>query len=63
MLRGYNSFTLNTYHFTGGRGNNNAPGRAAKVVLVYFIGGCTYSEIAALRLLGKLKGLTITHTC
>ncbi|XP_052277232.1 vacuolar protein sorting-associated protein 33B-like isoform X2 [Dreissena polymorpha] len=49
----------------GGRGNNNAPGRAAKVVLVYFIGGCTYSEIAALRLLGKLKGFRflVATTC
>ncbi|KAL4227335.1 Vacuolar protein sorting-associated protein 33B [Mactra antiquata] len=34
----------------------NQPGRAAKVVLVYFIGGCTYSEIAALRFLGKQTG-------
>ncbi|XP_056021791.1 vacuolar protein sorting-associated protein 33B-like isoform X1 [Ostrea edulis] len=28
----------------------------SKVVLVYFLGGCTHSEIAALRFLGKLKG-------
>ncbi|XP_062574358.1 vacuolar protein sorting-associated protein 33B-like isoform X2 [Saccostrea cucullata] len=28
----------------------------SKVVLVYFLGGCTYSEITALRFLGKLKG-------
>ncbi|XP_033112639.1 vacuolar protein sorting-associated protein 33B-like isoform X2 [Anneissia japonica] len=27
-----------------------------KVVLVYFLGGCTFSEIAALRLLGAMKG-------
>lgn len=27
-----------------------------KVVLVYFIGGVTYSEIAALRFLGRKKG-------
>ncbi|XP_033634105.1 vacuolar protein sorting-associated protein 33B-like isoform X1 [Asterias rubens] len=27
-----------------------------KVVLVYFLGGCTYAEMAALRLLGKIKG-------
>ncbi|XP_022108783.1 vacuolar protein sorting-associated protein 33B-like isoform X2 [Acanthaster planci] len=27
-----------------------------KVVLVYFLGGCTYAETAALRLLGKIKG-------
>ncbi|XP_022334055.2 vacuolar protein sorting-associated protein 33B-like isoform X1 [Crassostrea virginica] len=28
----------------------------SKVVLVYFLGGCTYSEITALRFLGRLKG-------
>ena len=32
------------------------PGRAAKVVLVYFLGGCSYSEISALRFLGKQTG-------
>ncbi|KAL5004381.1 hypothetical protein ScPMuIL_017837 [Solemya velum] len=37
------------------RGTSNTP-PAARVVLVYFLGGCTYSEIAALRFLGKLKG-------
>ena len=35
---------------------SNTPGRAAKVVLVYFLGGCSYSEIAALRFLGKQTG-------
>ncbi|XP_052795879.1 vacuolar protein sorting-associated protein 33B-like [Mya arenaria] len=40
----------------GGKAMSNQPGRAAKVVLVYFIGGCTYSEIAALRFLGKQTG-------
>ncbi|XP_063433464.1 vacuolar protein sorting-associated protein 33B-like [Mytilus trossulus] len=29
---------------------------SSKVVLVYFLGGCTYSEISALRFLGRLKG-------
>lgn len=32
------------------------PDLASKVVLVYVIGGVTYSEIAALRFLGKKKG-------
>uniref|UniRef100_A0A1E1X9V4 Putative vacuolar sorting protein vps33/slp1 sec1 family n=1 Tax=Amblyomma aureolatum TaxID=187763 RepID=A0A1E1X9V4_9ACAR len=31
----------------------------AKIVLVYFLGGVTFAEIAALRLLGKLKGYYI----
>ncbi|XP_071964931.1 vacuolar protein sorting-associated protein 33B-like isoform X2 [Antedon mediterranea] len=29
---------------------------SSKVVLVYFLGGCTFAEIAALRLLGAMKG-------
>ncbi|CAM9768585.1 unnamed protein product [Lampetra planeri] len=34
-----------------------APGLSrAKLVLVFFLGGCTYSEIAALRFLGRAKG-------
>lgn len=32
---------------------------AMKVVLVFFLGGCTFSEITALRLIGKLQGLKI----
>lgn len=40
-----------------GKGASAAPNDpASKVVLVYFIGGVTYSEIAALRCLGKKKG-------
>ena len=35
---------------------SNTPGRAAKVVLVYFLGGCSYSEISGLRFLGKQTG-------
>lgn len=31
----------------------------AKIVMVYFLGGVTFAEIAALRLLGKLKGYHI----
>ena len=45
---------------------SNQPGRASSVVLVYFIGGCTYSEIAALRFLGKQQGmdnLALGHCC
>ena len=35
----------------------------SNVVLVYFLGGCTYSEITALRFLGKVKGiLTNIHS-
>ncbi|XP_013390151.2 vacuolar protein sorting-associated protein 33B-like [Lingula anatina] len=32
------------------------PNKYLRVVLVYFLGGCTYSEITALRFLGKVKG-------
>ena len=40
--------------FTGG---SSAPRSASgRIVLVYFLGGCTFSEITALRFLGKLKG-------
>ena len=39
---------------------SNTPGRAAKVVLVYFLGGCSYSEISALRFLGKQIGKLMT---
>lgn len=31
----------------------------SKIVMVYFLGGVTFAEIAALRLLGKLKGYNI----
>lgn len=40
----------------GGKAASNTPGRAARVVLVYFLGGCSYSEISALRFLGKQTG-------
>ena len=36
---------------------------SSKVVLVYFLGGCTYSEIIALRFLGRLKGKGWYYTC
>ncbi len=34
----------------------NSGSGAEKTVLVYFLGGCSYTEIAALKLLGKQKG-------
>ncbi|XP_060062741.1 vacuolar protein sorting-associated protein 33B-like [Ylistrum balloti] len=40
-----------------GKGSStNATSPSQRVVLVYFLGGCTYSEITALRFLGRLKG-------
>ena len=42
---------------SGGKPLSNTPGRAATVVLVYFLGGCSYSEISALRFLGKQTGI------
>ncbi|KAM8876699.1 vacuolar protein sorting-associated protein 33B isoform 1-T2 [Synchiropus picturatus] len=37
-------------------GNNGAQSDAQRLVLVMFLGGCTFSEISALRFLGKEKG-------
>ncbi|KAM9817251.1 vacuolar protein sorting-associated protein 33B [Neosynchiropus ocellatus] len=37
-------------------GNNGAQNDAQRLVLVMFLGGCTFSEISALRFLGKEKG-------
>ena len=37
-------------------GATAAVGDPVRVVLVYFLGGVTFTEIAALRLLGKIKG-------
>ena len=38
--------------------------KSSQVVLVYFLGGCTYTEIAALRFLGRLRGASYAHaTC
>lgn len=39
---------------SSGGSSSNSP--ASRVVLVYFIGGCTFTEITALRFLGRLKG-------
>lgn len=40
----------------GKGGATSASTPSERVVLVYFLGGCTYSEITALRFLGRLKG-------
>ncbi|OWF36524.1 Vacuolar protein sorting-associated protein 33B [Mizuhopecten yessoensis] len=39
----------------GKGGTTSATSPSQRVVLVYFLGGCTYSEITALRFLGRLK--------
>ncbi|KAL3865585.1 hypothetical protein ACJMK2_042960, partial [Sinanodonta woodiana] len=41
-----------------GKGQVKPGPSPAKAVLVYFLGGCTYSEIIALRFLGKKTGYT-----
>lgn len=49
--------TIKTWYgpaFTHHDGSSLPPTRDAKVVLVYFIGGVTFSEVNALQLLGKL---------
>ncbi|XP_069135773.1 vacuolar protein sorting-associated protein 33B-like [Argopecten irradians] len=40
----------------GKSGGSSGSPPSQRVVLVYFLGGCTYSEITALRFLGRLKG-------
>ena len=30
---------------------------STRVVMVFFLGGCTFTEITALRFLGKLRGM------
>ncbi|XP_061886515.1 vacuolar protein sorting-associated protein 33B [Entelurus aequoreus] len=37
-------------------GNNGATKEAQRVILVMFLGGCTFSEISALRFLGRERG-------
>nr|XP_057933001.1 vacuolar protein sorting-associated protein 33B [Doryrhamphus excisus] len=39
-------------------GNNGANSEAQRVILVVFLGGCTFSEISALRFLGRERGYT-----
>lgn len=57
-LPGHNFERQEARSAKGGK-SNPADLAAAKVVLVYLIGGVTYSEIAALRFLGQQKGYKI----
>ena len=54
-----------------GKGSSSEKEPWHRIVVVFFLGGCTYSEIAALRFLGKQRGnehnlynndIPITHT-
>lgn len=45
---------LNGQEFAGSAGGHSAD--AQRIILVMFLGGCTYSEISALRFLGKERG-------
>ncbi|XP_070542107.1 vacuolar protein sorting-associated protein 33B-like isoform X2 [Ptychodera flava] len=58
VLPGSNFVSLKAKSAKGkaGSGSSGQDSSSAKVVLVYFLGGCTFAEIAALRLLGLLKG-------
>lgn len=51
---------LNGQEFAVTAGNNGSDSRvksdAQRIILVMFLGGCTFSEISALRFLGKEKG-------
>lgn len=49
---------LNGQEFAVSGGSNGAGGKtdAQRIMLVVFLGGCTFSEISALRFLGKEKG-------
>ncbi|XP_028823895.1 vacuolar protein sorting-associated protein 33B [Denticeps clupeoides] len=52
---------INRHEFAVGAGGGGPEGGektdAQRVILVMFLGGCTYSEIAALRFLGRERGL------
>ncbi|XP_067105054.1 vacuolar protein sorting-associated protein 33B [Osmerus mordax] len=48
---------LNSQEFAVTAGSNGAKTDAQRIILVMFLGGCTFSEISALRFLGKEKGL------
>ncbi|XP_014405080.1 PREDICTED: vacuolar protein sorting-associated protein 33B [Myotis brandtii] len=41
---------------TGGTKDDKAPSESLRLILVVFLGGCTFSEISALRFLGREKG-------
>ncbi|XP_073715339.1 vacuolar protein sorting-associated protein 33B isoform X2 [Misgurnus anguillicaudatus] len=45
---------LNGQEFAGSAGGHSSD--AQRIILVMFLGGCTYSEISALRFLGKERG-------
>ncbi|XP_048886565.1 vacuolar protein sorting-associated protein 33B [Brienomyrus brachyistius] len=50
---------LNGNEFVGSAGGGSESGRTTdsrRIILVMFLGGCSYSEISALRFLGKEKG-------
>ncbi|ELU18869.1 hypothetical protein CAPTEDRAFT_133058 [Capitella teleta] len=40
----------------GGKHTSAAPSPGSRIVMVYFLGGCSHSEITALRFLGKQRG-------
>ncbi|XP_075288158.1 vacuolar protein sorting-associated protein 33B [Opisthocomus hoazin] len=47
----------NEFSVSDGAGEDGSAGESQRVVLAVFLGGCTFSEIAALRFLGKERGL------
>ncbi|NXA36129.1 VP33B protein, partial [Eudromia elegans] len=46
----------NEFSVTDSAVEDNAAGESQRIILAVFLGGCTFSEIAALRFLGKEKG-------
>ncbi|OPJ70247.1 vacuolar protein sorting-associated protein 33B [Patagioenas fasciata monilis] len=46
----------NEFSVSDSAGEDNSAGDAQRVILAVFLGGCTFSEIAALRFLGKERG-------
>uniref|UniRef100_A0A4W3HZ19 VPS33B late endosome and lysosome associated n=1 Tax=Callorhinchus milii TaxID=7868 RepID=A0A4W3HZ19_CALMI len=46
----------NEFISTEGSSDTSASSSAQRLILLFFLGGCTFSEIAALRFLGKEKG-------
>ena len=59
VLRHLPGITFEKHEAQSAKSKSSADDPSSKVVLVYFIGGVTYSEIAALRFLGKQRGLKI----
>ncbi|XP_077989380.1 vacuolar protein sorting-associated protein 33B-like [Glandiceps talaboti] len=58
VLPGSNFAQIKAKSMKGKGGSSSSVPQPAslKTVLVYFLGGCTFAEIAALRLLGRIKG-------